>query len=321
MDKIPNSSFVLSVEKGQLEAQAILLVESLRRFGGEYANCPVYAVSPRASRRMGQGCRSALSKLDVHIIDEELISADDAYGPAGRLAACAWAERNINCEILISLDDDLFFVSEPDFRLSEADFFARPVDVKLICTTGAGDPFDAYWRNIAELNGVDYDRIPWVETSIDRIFVKASYNAGMIAVRRHLGIFKRTEQILRAIMEKELSPFQRGELNMFASTGFVGEDGSRWWGASQAALSLAATQLQARIHIASARYNVPAHQAEAAKRLHGSSILKDAILVHYHWLLDKEHFKEDEIFEGGSALPASILKWLKNRTPLNEIEG
>jgi len=320
MAKVPDCSFVLSAEKGQLEAQAILMVESLRQFGGAYANCPVYVVSPRPSRKIGPACRNALRQMHVQVIDQALIPDAEPYGSAGRLAVCAWAERNLTCEILVSLDDDLFFIDEPDFSLADADFFARPVDVKGMCTTGPGDPFDAYWRRIAQINDVGYDDIPWVETTVDRISVKASYNGGMVAVRRSLGILKRAEEMLCTIREHDLSPYQRGAMNVFASTGFVGEEGSRWWGTSQAALSLAAAQLKAKIRIASPRYNVPAHLAETAKQLHGSIILKDAILVHYHWLLDKEHVREDMIFEGGSALPASILKWLRDRTPLGEIE-
>ncbi len=38
----------------------VLLVESLRRYGGAYADCQVHAVSHRPSRRMGAACRANL---------------------------------------------------------------------------------------------------------------------------------------------------------------------------------------------------------------------------------------------------------------------
>jgi hypothetical protein len=318
MTQIPNCSFVLSVEQGKLESQAVLLVESLRTFGGRYANCPVYAISPRPSRQIGAACRSALTALGAQTIVEKLIAPDEAYGTVARLAACAWAEQKLDSEILVSLDDDLFFAGEPDFRLKSADFFARPVDSKGICTSGAGDPFDVYWRKIAQLTGVDYNEIPWVETTVDRVCVKASYNGGMVAVHRQLGLFQRTEQLFRILQGKDLSPRRAGERKIVASTGSVGTEASRWWGSAQAAFSLAATQLKAVGSIAPATYNIPAHAAQAAERLSGKAILKDAILVHYHWLLDKEHIREPIIFFGSSDLPAPVFEWLKNKTPLSE---
>jgi hypothetical protein len=318
MTRRPDCSFVLSVEEGRLEAQAVLLVESLRRFGGAYGDCPVYAVSPRPSRQIGAACREALTALGTHVVVEALIPADLAYGSIGRLAACAWAERNLGSEILVGLDDDLFFLGEPDFSLVGADLFARPVDVQGMCTSGAGDPFDGYWRKIAQLIGVDFDEIPWVETTVDRVVVKASYNGGMVAVRRQLGLFQAAEGMFRLLQGEDLAPRRVGEHEVFASTGFVGAESSRWWGTSQAVLSLAATDLKAAVSIAPPTHNVPAHQVRDAERLGRRIELKDAVLVHYHWLLDEEHAENGTVFYGGCSLPSRILEWLRERTPLGE---
>lgn len=318
MRQTPNCAFVLSVEQGKLESQAILLVESLRQFGGAYSRCPVYAVSPRPSRQMSQASRKALAALGVDVIVESLMPVDEPYGTVARLAACDWAEKNLACEILVSLDDDLFFTGEPDFSLRESDVFARPPDLKGICTTGAGDPFDGYWQKIAQIAGVDYDAIPQMETTVDRISVKACYNGGMVAVRRRLGLFQKANSIFHLMRAHDLSPRQAGEVEVFASTGFVGAEASRWWGSAQAVLSLAATQLHARVTIAPAHYNVPAHLVKEAE-MRGSPLnLKEAILVHYHWLLDKEYVGKDMLFYGSSALPAHILKWLRRKIPLQE---
>jgi glycosyltransferase involved in cell wall biosynthesis len=313
--QIPDCAFVLSVEFGKLESQAILLVESLRQFGGVYSNCPVYAISPRPSRQISHACRTELLALGVQLVVEDLLNADEAYGPLARLAACVWAEKNLTSEIVVSLDNDLFFAGEPDFSLRGVDFFARPVDVKGICTSGKDDPFDEYWQRAARYTGVDYDEIPWVETTTDHAFVKASYNGGMVAVRRGLGLFQHAQEIMRILKKNDLAPRISGENQIFASTGFVGTESTRWWGASQVVLSLAATQLKARISIAPETYNVPAHIAEG---LDGRNWLKDAILVHYHWLLNREYVKKDSVIYGGLNLPLPVLEWLKSRTPLAE---
>jgi hypothetical protein len=318
MMPVPDCSFVLSVEQGKLESQAVLLVESLRRFGGAYANCPVYAVSPRPTRQMGMACRRALTELGAQTVTDDLMPADEIYGPVGRMAVCAWAERNLRSEIIVGLDDDLFFAGEPDFSLQGADFFARPVDAKGMCTAGPGDPFDVYWRQIAQLAGVDYDEIPWVETTADHISIKASYNAGMIAVRREAGLFRRTQEIFDLIQKNNLPPYQAGEGDIFSSTGFVGIQASQWWGSSQAVFSLAATEQKAIRLIAPVTYNVPAHLIEYARWLGSEVTLKDAVLVHYHWLLHEDTLDDSPIFHDTSGLSPLMVEWLKSKTPLRE---
>ena len=47
MTKISDITFVCCVESGSLESQTIRMVESLRRYGGKFANAPVIAVTPR----------------------------------------------------------------------------------------------------------------------------------------------------------------------------------------------------------------------------------------------------------------------------------
>jgi hypothetical protein len=76
-------------------------------------------------------------------------------------------KKNLTSEIIVSLDDDLFFVREPDFSLKESDFLARPVDVKGMCTTGTHDPFDSYWRAIVQLP--DYEHPDCVNWTTDEV--------------------------------------------------------------------------------------------------------------------------------------------------------
>jgi hypothetical protein len=318
MTPSPDCAFVLSVERGKLEPQAILLVDSLRRFGGAYANCPVYAVSPRPSRQMSAACREALSAMGVLLIVEPLAASEEAYGTVARLAACAWAERSLACEILVSLDDDLFFANEPDFHLVGADFFARPVDVKGMCTSGAGDPFDSYWRRIADACGVIYDDIPWLETTVDQVRVKASYNGGMIAVRRERGLFQEAERMFRVLRANDLAPRAGGAEEVFASTGFVGSEATRWWGSAQAVLSLAVTHNKAAVSIAPPSYNIPVHAADSWERYGADFSLNNAVLVHYHWMLGRQYVKKDIVLKGGADLPRPVLEWLKSKTPLDD---
>ncbi|HKH48255.1 MAG TPA: hypothetical protein VKM72_26650 [Thermoanaerobaculia bacterium] len=78
-----------------------------------------------------------------------------------------------------------------------------------------------------------------LSTTIDNVRIRASYNGGFTAVRRDLGILQRAREIFFASLEENLRPWAGKELNVFASTGSVGQEASEWWGSSQAALSVA----------------------------------------------------------------------------------
>lgn len=312
----PSCAFVLSVERGKLESQAVLLVDSLRRFGGKYSNSPVYAVSPRPNRRPSEACCSRLAQLGVQVILESLVAPDEAYGTVARLVSCAWAEAHLDCETLVSMDDDLFFAREPNFDLGHADFLARPVDMKGMCTSGPDDEFDEYWQRISSVCGVRYDEIPWLETTVDRVRVRASYNGGLVVVRRSKGVFQESARLFQLLRARDFAPRKSGVGEVFASTGHVGPEATRWWGTAQAVLSLAATRLQAVISLAPPSYNVPVHLAENYRNQGREFSLRDAVLVHYHWLLDRDHALPGSVLPNADDLPAPVLCWLKANTPL-----
>ncbi len=46
--------FVLVVEAGDLENKTRLLIKSLRTFGGELKDSPIWAVQPRKGKRLSQ---------------------------------------------------------------------------------------------------------------------------------------------------------------------------------------------------------------------------------------------------------------------------
>ena len=176
----PDVGFVACIERGVLEAQALLLFESIRRYTDRFKECAIYALSPRAGHEITIDTRRKLDDLHVHYIDTILNSECREYGSANRVAAAAHIEAPRRHEILVILDSDTLFLREPcEFLLApDIDVALRPVDIKGMCTDGPQDGFDIYWQALCRCCGVDYDEIPWSETSIDRHRIKASYNGG-----------------------------------------------------------------------------------------------------------------------------------------------
>jgi hypothetical protein len=60
----------MCVERGRLEAQTILLCQSIRRFCGAYRDAPIYAFQPRRGTQASAKTLAALEALGVIYISE-----------------------------------------------------------------------------------------------------------------------------------------------------------------------------------------------------------------------------------------------------------
>jgi tetratricopeptide (TPR) repeat protein len=278
-----DATFVLCIENNAIRPQALLLCESIRTFGGRHGNARIVAVAPRPGLGVDAETQAMLRDLAVDYVDEPLNLSCQEYGSANRVFAAGWAERQVASEFVVVLDSDTVFLGEPELP-DDADFAARPVDTKGSATCGPGDPFEAYWRALAELGGVPLDRLPFLTTTISGDRVRASYNGGLVVARRALGIMAQWAALFEASIRANLTPHGDGSHNVFASTGFVGPAAARWWGSNQAALALAAWSRTSRIALYDARYNVPLHMLVEQRPLDPVWRHPRPVHVHYHWL-------------------------------------
>jgi hypothetical protein len=321
MPRPPDLAFVACIEAGALERQALLLFESIRAFGGALAECPIYALAPRAGLGVRGEARDRLDALGVVYIDEVLNTECFEYGSANRVAAAAHIESTTAHELLVVLDSDTLVLREPTAFLlpRDVDVAARPVDRKDICTSGPEDPHDAYWRELCEICGVRYDDIPWVPSYVDDIRAKASYNGGLVVVRSDRGILRRWSEFFLASLRAGLRP-RAAAVAIRSSTGAVAGRASRMWGSNQAALSLAMWSTTRRVQTLEPTYNYPLHLHEAL----GERRVRDfnrLVHVHYHWLFEPDAIAENPITAPTSTLAAEKVAWLRARTPFPPVRG
>ena len=312
-------AFVFCVEAGPLEAQAVLLAESVRRFAGAYRGAPVYAVAPRPGRRPARATVAALEAIDVAYLERDLNLECPEYGSANRLAVAAHVERTTGHERLAVLDTDTFFAAEPlRFELPPGVAAAvRPVDVKGMCTTGPGDPDDAYWRELCAVCGVAYEGLPWVTTATGDAVVKASYNGGLLVVRSAEGILGRAWDYFllgaRAGLRSWLG--ERGAIR--ASTGIVPPAAAAWWGTSQAATSLALWSGPRQVELLPAGYDYPLHQHCRLPPATVAAAFAHLVHVHYHYLLAApDAATAGPLLAAGTPLAPEVADWLRSRLPL-----
>jgi len=108
----PDVGFVACIEGGVLEAQTLLLFDSIRRHAGRFSDCSLYALSPRAGHQISSDALSRLEELGVHYNDTILNTECPEYGSANRVAAAAHIEDARRHETLVILDSDTLFLRE-----------------------------------------------------------------------------------------------------------------------------------------------------------------------------------------------------------------
>lgn len=305
------SEFVLIAESGVLELQALLLCESIRRFAGTHARSPITVVSPRSARRPSPATLRALVQLDAEYLPIEIDSCCPAYGTSFRVHAAAHVERRPGPPTVVQLDSDTIFLAEPDFGLTGSDAAARPVDVKGMCTTGAGDPFDPWWRRLCAMLGIDYEQVPMITTTVDRQTIRASYNGGLVATRRACGLFQRTENVFRRLAAAGMRPWPDGP-TVRTATGVLSGAATAYWGTSQAAFSIAAVAGGHRVRLLPETYNFPLHLVAEMS----TPIPPSLVHLHYHWLFSADATDANPIARKFK-LPAEVAEWLATRLPLD----
>ena len=309
---MPNVGFVACIEGGVLEAQALLLFDSIRQHAGRFRNCPIYALSPRAGHRISRSARQKLDELRVNYIDAILNTECREYGSANRVAAAAYIEEMYPHEILVILDSDTLFLREPDKILLPADIdvAVRPVDVKGMCTAGPADPFDAYWRDLCRCCGVNYEEIPWTESFVDHHRIKASYNGGLVIVRGNLGILRQWGDFFFGSVRQGLTPYAE-EWRLRSGVSWVDSTASKLWGSNQAALSLAIWSNTRRVEELPPIYNYPLHQHDQIDAVTVHSVFPHLVHVHYHWLLEG-NLTRNPLFDSAGPLSSAQHDWLRS---------
>ncbi len=276
-------ALVACIEPGALEPQSLLLFESVRRFGGAViGDAELHAFSPRPHGGLRASTCAHLEELGVVHHSSHLNRTGLTYGSANRVYAAAWAERHLEVDLLCVLDSDTLFLAEPTALLLGADdsFGARPVDTKGSCSVGPGDVFEPYWSELSRLAGVSVEEVGWLRTTVDGVRVRASYNGGLMVCRPELGVLGRAAELFGASVERGLTP-RKEPIDFVTGTGRVDPNASRWWGSSQAVMSVALAALGHGVVELPSAYNVPIHLADRLP------VPDRPVHVHYHSIWDE----------------------------------
>lgn len=215
------AEIIICTEQGYLEKMSKLLIWSIRSFGGQYKNLPIYSYQPRKGHDISTDTRAFFDNYEVQVVDENLNQKYPDYGLANKPLACAHRENNSSAEFLIFLDSDIFFLNEPVDLLNfdGCDVIVRPVDYKNVGASGPDDKKANYWHELYKMFGVtDPGR---VKTTSSGLEIYPYFNSGHIVTKRDNGLFSKWLVNFETVMEKDLKP-DKGlfyvEQSVFAAT-------------------------------------------------------------------------------------------------------
>jgi hypothetical protein len=289
--------FVCCVEAGRLEGEALLLCESLRRFGGRLAMAPIAAYSPRAGDAGADPTREGLDRLGVELVGDELNTEHAAHPIANKLYAGADAEQRFGEETIVVLDSDAVFLGEPNrLELGEGIHAAASAVGKVSeGTTGPGHENEAYWQELYGLAGVSDP--PWIETALRGTRIRGFWNSGLVAARREAGILAEWLELFRRLAgEGHLPPSGRVD-NL-----------------DQIALALVLSRRPERVETLAWPYNYRITRRGRYRGRAGRARLDELMHVHYMRSFYVEGFLER--IEPPLDLDSDRGRWLDERLPL-----
>lgn len=295
-------AFVTVLERGDLEHKVLLLLESVRRFGGPFRNAPFWIVQPRPGRLVRSRTLKALCANDAIFVRADLNRAWIEYDFANKPYAAAFVESLLSGRVgtLVYLDSDMLLLGPLDGLVLNGREVAalRPVD-KANVGSLSDEPTTPFWRFLYAVCGVSEEDVWHVTSCVDRQSVRAYYSAGLVAVRPEAGIIAKWRDNLERLAaapgldEAAASPLER-------------------WFLEQASLSatlLAETTRDCVRHLG-LRYGYPLHKHKSLPMDRRIAQLEDAVALHYHHEFHARDWRRHV------PVGEDVEHWLEERLPL-----
>ena len=185
--------FATFAESNEQLGHVALLAESLREFGGAYAEATCWVFVPGTFSDADPELIERLKSLRVELHASHTPESARTYYFSGKVFAAALAETkatNVSA-VLVWMDEDTIILREPvAFDLADDLAFAyRPVMHNRSGTLYA-EPPNKFWSRIYAVLKVGDDRLFPMVTPADQETIRAYFNAGLLVVRPERGIFR-----------------------------------------------------------------------------------------------------------------------------------
>ncbi len=298
---------VAVVEKGLLEEQTKLLVNSIEQFINPTLSVKVIACSPRAGYTASDETIQFFKDKNVDYIDKPL-NEKYAYFPlCNGIFSCDYVVNNYpDISSILVVDTDTLFLNPIEQNLlTQPAIYMRPVDNKGIGSTGIGDPNHEFWLKVYNHFGIQ-DIPDYIDTTVSQESILPYYNSGFVLASQCPEFFTQWKNDFISLMESNIrtNPTQsRHQVDY----GFI----------EQMVLSITSIHCAVDTYLPSTKYNYPIPFKPKLEKRPSAVKLSESIHVHYHKWFQHPDFLDHVTDEADKQTKQYI--WLKEQLPLKPV--
>lgn len=175
------------------ETNALLLVDSIRCFAGNFSDVPIWCYVPETGRTLSSETIERLHDLNARVITFRMDQDVLRFPFMGHVHAAALAEVSAEkkTELLGWLSPNTLVLQEPaNFILDDGITLGyRPVHHKLLGMTYE-EPLDPFWTEIYRVCKVPGHRVFEMRTQVEDMAIRPYFNGGSLVVRPKRKIFQ-----------------------------------------------------------------------------------------------------------------------------------
>lgn len=300
------TAILLVVEKGYIEHQAKLLVESIHAFyGGDKSMLDVFTFSPRKNFKPDAATCEFLSPYVTHHFDENLNTQFTEFPLINGHIGASFFEQNFpEYTQVMLLDTDTVFLQDFEFLLQHADsgLYLAPVDNKGVGSLGTQDENHLFWQQLYAFLAID-EPTSKVVTTVGQDRIWPYYNAGFVCAKGIPGFFTQWLANFKSIYASNIRSV------------FAGKNGSKSIYLEQVALALTAQQHRGLIIDLPKSINYPIPFHPRLKQRSDAMALSDLVHVHYHRWFQHPGFLTH--IATPEEMSTESMQWLAARLPLS----
>ena len=163
----------------------MLMVKSLREFGGDLATLPVIAVVGRIGAPLARRTIEEFEKLGVKLVHSP--HRDNPFpwfNYANKVVAVTLANRICTSKTAAWIDSDVLFAGQPDgLILRDDEEFAGRCEPIMASVEANSSKNKAYWQKLCDVTQSDYDDLIWLDRG-DKPKKILYFNSGIFVWRR-----------------------------------------------------------------------------------------------------------------------------------------
>jgi hypothetical protein len=296
-----DTTIVMCVESGALEHEAILLVQTVRNWGGWLSGAPIFAVQPRVGPGLDRRTLAFFRQNHVEYVKRLTPAHASWRGSLNKTKALSYVERVSPTEMITWLDTDLLIVAEPDGLAlgPDEDFAACPCGDGYHSTTGPGHRNEAYWQTLFDQFNIDSETIGWQTTWPKPERIRTYWQAGLYSYRRSSQLGQVHYETHCQLMKSRISHNISGIFHY-----------------DQTSLTIAVRRAGLRCRVLPFDHNLQFNQLFKAEECPSAADVAAAKVVHYHGFMWPESFPR--FLEQIRPLHTDIRKLVENNGPIDK---